>query len=78
MPIPPDTPKRERSPLVIAIGLILSPALYVLSIGPAVSLMWRGYLSKQTFGRIYAPLNYLRDNFEPIGDTLRWYCSLWP
>ena len=82
--MPEAAKKREGAPLVIsaaitaAIGLPLTPMLYVLSIGPAIWLFNHGYLFglNPMLWSFYSPLMELRRNgiFAAVID---WYISLW-
>jgi hypothetical protein len=58
----------------LLMGLLL-PALYVLSSGPALGLIWRGYLPAE-FLAIYSPLQWTCDNSQSFGKFLTWYKNL--
>ena len=77
MPAPPDTPKRERSPLVIAAAIFLAlPVLYLLSYGPAVWLLTHGYSDAWDFARwFYEPIGWLRRQSEWFNALHDWYIS---
>lgn len=66
-----------------AIGLVLAvlclPVLYVLGIGPAARFdsLLPPPSGSPILRTIYAPLEYLGQNCEPIGDAIRWYGSFW-
>lgn len=55
--------------------LILMVVVYVLSIGPALWLHWRGFLPAG-FLRIYAPLQWVVEFYDPFNDFLTWYKNL--
>ena len=63
--------------LVIGALLILLPLLYILSCGPAVILINRGYLSEEGFRIVYYPLNLAARSSRPIRDSLEGYTRLW-
>src|SRR5436190_17219483 len=62
--------------LVMAV-LFLLPVLYVLSCGPAVALMTRGYMSQEAFQTTYTPLRIAAQSSSWIGRTLERYAELW-
>jgi hypothetical protein len=56
----------------------LLPALYVLSLGPAVRLFDHNGSPFQPFvAALYSPLEWLANNCKTIGDALSFYVSLW-
>jgi len=57
--------------------LLFLPLLYVLSCGPAVALVTRGYLSRGSFDVAYYPLSLAARNFTWIGQILESYAQLW-
>jgi|SRR6185436_9637310 len=64
--------------LCVLAVLFLLPVLYVLSCGPAVALMTRGYLSEEAFDVTYAPLRVaVQASPKWIGQPLEWYADLW-
>jgi hypothetical protein len=73
-----DRERRKRGPFVgcLATALLAALPIYVLSIGPFVWLVDRGYMPGE-FGVIYAPLGLLANNYEPAGSFLRWYVPMW-
>jgi len=75
----PDTPKRERSPLVIAAAIVvpLLPVLYVLAYGPLLLLVKHGVLSESAFLWFYAPIEYLVHRSQAIDSLFFWYARLW-
>jgi hypothetical protein len=70
-----DERARGRGPWVgcLAIGMLLGLPGYVLSFGPALSLVVHGYLPKEVL-MIYRPLYYLGPQFRNWAD---WYGNLW-
>lgn len=74
----PHDQKRQRGPFVgcLAVAVVLLPALYVLSVGPAIWLHHHGYLTDSA-AIIYVPLGYLHESWKPIGDAMDWYMDLW-
>jgi len=77
MNAPEDARHREPSAAAgwIAAVLLLSPLLYVLSIGPAGWLQKRGHLPGD-MRSIYAPVVWLHNN-TPLEKPLGWYAELW-
>jgi len=68
---------RPRSSLAVwLIVVVLLPASYVLSLGPAIWLYQHDYLP-DNYGLAYWPLERLCEICPPIGDALRWYANLW-
>ena len=57
--------------------LFLVPLLYILSCGPAVILINRGYLSQDGFQVVYYPLDLAARSSRPIRESLEWYTRLW-
>ncbi len=71
---------KERNwaiPVVIAVGLVLVPALYVLSTGPALWLENHGYLAVGVVGTVYHPIALASESFETIDSALVWYWRFW-
>ncbi|MGI8980093.1 MAG: hypothetical protein ACR2FY_12790 [Pirellulaceae bacterium] len=73
---------QKRGPLAApllagAALLILLPLLYILSCGPAVALMTRGYLSREAFDIAYHPLRLASQSSTWMGQALEWYAQLW-
>ncbi len=63
--------------ILLVVVLFLLPPLYILSCGPAVALMTRGYLSEGTFDIVYYPLILASQNSDWIERHLEWYAQLW-
>ena len=63
--------------LIMMAVLLLLPVLYVLTCGPAVALINRGYLSQETFDTAYFPLQLASRNSRWIRDSLEDYARLW-
>jgi len=74
-----DQRDRPRSSLAVwlAVGVVLLPIAYVLSIGPVAWLAQRGYVPHRVYGSIYGPLYVIASYCEPIQDALLWYLHLW-
>ncbi|MBC7853640.1 MAG: hypothetical protein IAF94_09405 [Pirellulaceae bacterium] len=64
---------------ILTVGTILLflPLLYILSCGPAVALMTRGYLSEEAFAVAYYPLSLAARSSTWIGQILESYANLW-
>jgi hypothetical protein len=64
--------------VVIVLALIVLPALYVASVGPAVWLIDKGYISKESamLQAIYWPLETLVHNSRTASEVLTWYADL--
>lgn len=56
--------------------LLLSPLLYILSIGPAGWLVAAGYLPQLPLEAVYLPVTWLYEN-TPMDRPLEWYSDLW-
>jgi hypothetical protein len=65
----------SRSGGGIALVLLLSPLLYVLSIGPAGWLEKEGFLPRNV-RTVYAPVVWLHDH-TPLEKPLEWYGKVW-
>lgn len=63
--------------LLVVVVLFFLPALYVLSCGPAVALMTRGYLSGEVFDIAYYPLTVAANSSDWISNILESYAGLW-
>ena len=60
-----------------AIGLlVLLPLFYILSAGPVIGLMSRGYILERATVVVYSPLNFVCENCTPLGDGMNWYVGL--
>jgi len=63
---------------VAVVGLLLLlPALYFLSVGPAVRLIYAGWLGESTAEVVYKPLILLSDSWSPAESVLSAYVELW-
>lgn len=69
-----DVPEGPKNPWVRwFVWVILVPVLYVLSFGPVVWVVNRGYLPREAVV-IYTPLSYLPDAiWSPIERYLDWW-----
>jgi hypothetical protein len=65
-------------PVTIVVGgvLALFPLLYILSAGPMIGLMSRGYISEQATITVYSPLDFVCQNCTPLGEGMCWYIDL--
>ena len=65
-------------PVTIAvIGVLdLLPLLYILSAGPVIGLMARGYVSESATMAVYSPLNFVCESCTPVDEGMRWYVDL--
>lgn len=64
----------SRSPWVSwIVWLILAPGMYLLSVGPVVWLVSKGYLS-ESVGAVYAPVSYLPESFVELWSR---YAAWW-
>ena len=61
----------------LVVVLVLSPALYLLSLGPAVRLLGDSPISRIT-AAFYFPLEWLAQSCKPIGAALHWYVDRMP
>lgn len=59
---------------LLTIVVIVLPALYVFSTGPAFWLFYHDYLSAETMETLYWPV---RKASEATGNWLGWYMRLW-
>jgi hypothetical protein len=69
---------RPRSSLAVwlIVGLVLLPALYVLSVGPANWLAGHGFRPNAEEW-IYWPLGFLAQNVPLVKAFFDWYLPLW-
>jgi len=75
-----DQTERKQSWITVlgSAAVLLSPAAYLLSVGPFVWLFNHGYMSQKTYvnlSLLYMPLAILRDNCEPFRHAIEWYIS---
>ena len=70
--------RERRGPFIgcLAIGMLLALPSYVLSIGPFVWLVRRGYMPREV-GIVFWPLRVLVDSYPPIGLAFEWYLQFW-
>ena len=75
----PESSSRSGAGLALAVValFILLPVLYVLSVGPAVYLARRDYVSREAVHAFYWPLAWLYDSWELIQPLLEWYLNWW-
>ena len=63
--------------ILLVVVLLFLPGLYILSCGPAVALMSRGYLSEEAFEIAYYPLSLAARSADWISNILNGYADLW-
>ena len=61
----------------IAVPLVVVPMVYVLSMGPAVLLRNRGFITQDSFLWFYAPVVWLDSRSAYVNLALEWYLQLW-
>lgn len=62
---------------VAAVGvLVLLPLFYILSTGPVIGLVARGYVSESAMIAVYSPISFVCDRCTPLDDGMRWYVDL--
>jgi hypothetical protein len=62
--------------LLLFIAIALTPALYILSIGPLTWLVYNAGLPKAVM-MIYFPLGWLCEWSDGFADFLFWYVKMW-
>jgi hypothetical protein len=75
----PSEPKRDGRgcALTAAIGLIVLPLLYVLSMGPAWRAHKAGAITLDAYFAAYYPLHWLCDMSPDFSGAIDWYIKLW-
>jgi hypothetical protein len=70
--------QQPRGPFVgcFAAAILLLPIAYVLSTGPLLVLVLKGFLAVETFELIYWPLSKLYDHWQPAKGFFDWYLKL--
>lgn len=69
--------QRSAAPVIIAVLAILSlPVLYVLSTGPAVLLMERGYINPEWVDTVYHPIGIAMEAMPWFAAVMEWYLEL--
>jgi hypothetical protein len=63
--------------ILLVVVLFFLPVLYVLSCGPAIALVFHGYLSGEAFDFAYYPLSLATESSDWIASILEWYVALW-
>ena len=71
-----DGHKRERLPLAIICGVILTPIAYVLAYAPTMLLALE-YDCTRSWKLFYAPLRWLLYHCQPLNELMKWYISFW-
>ena len=62
--------------LLVAAAILVSlllPMLYVLSLGPALSLAKEGYIERATVRQVYAPIEYVCRHSNLVDDCMQAY-----
>jgi hypothetical protein len=75
-----DSSKRStgsRIAFLAAVAVLSLPILYALSTGPVAWLCQKGYLDRETFDTIYAPIRYLAGRFPAFSTVAEAYVRLW-
>jgi hypothetical protein len=62
---------------ILVIAVVLLPALYILSVGPAVWLHSRGAVSERVVTTAYLPLELAADRSDLVMDVIVRYIDLW-
>jgi hypothetical protein len=70
-------PRGSAFTVWLVVALLLLPALYVLSIGPAASLFGDSP-HKEIAIAFYSPLESFARKIPVLDALLGWYVSLWP
>jgi hypothetical protein len=68
---------RSNGTAAIAIGLLLLPILYMLSVGPAIWLCNRGAITRRQLFTAYAPIAWIEGRNETFDGALDFYVKLW-
>jgi hypothetical protein len=65
-------------PVTIAVVglLVLFPILYILSAGPMIGLMSRGYISEPATIAVYSPIDFVCGRCTPLNEGMCWYVDL--
>jgi hypothetical protein len=73
-----DKPRREKGGgcTVLALGLVLLPMIYVLSLGPAARLVVDDKISMGTYRGAYAPIVWCEDRSSASAAAIQRYRSL--
>ena len=67
----------DRWVAIAAILLVVLPPAYVLSIGPAIWLRERGWISEATSRTIYEPVMFCVRRSSWAHGWVGWYANLW-
>ena len=74
----PDEPRARHARATWAVvGVLVLLLAYPLSVGPAVWICNHGYMSEDAITPFYAPLKWLVERSELVGDGMGWYVALW-
>ena len=63
--------------VILVVALVIAPTVYVLSIGPAHSLMDYGYISELTFFAVYGSFIARVKTSPRLQKIVVWYIDLW-
>lgn len=79
MPREHESRRRPGAVAALCAGILcLLPALYVLSIGPFVWLVERGFIDDESqLGIVYAPLGLLVEAMPALEELLESYIACW-
>ena len=62
---------------LVAFGIFALPMLYVLSVGPAATLVHSEYVSEEAIMPYYWPIVQLHDRVAWFERALNWYMDFW-
>ncbi len=72
-----ENARKSSAAVIVVLIALLMPALYVLSIGPAVMILNHTGGAGQDLAQIfYYPIIWLHEN-TPLSVPLEWYIELW-
>jgi hypothetical protein len=72
-----DESRKSAAPVVAAVLLVLlSPVLYIISIGPAAWLVEKEIISGEHAELFYFPICMAADNSPTVMSVLEWYLEL--
>ena len=69
----------DRYVVLVVVGFLLMPLLYVLSIGPVFGLVTRDYISWRAYHVYASPWGYTGGRIEPLRVAMNryagWFCN---
>jgi hypothetical protein len=71
------SPKRRKRLLITLGAICIQVLFYILSIGPAVVLNKRGFITVETLALIYLPLNLVASGIPGATELIDSYINLW-